>query len=287
MATYQSFFRELRSRLQPLYDADEAAAIARLFLEQAVGISYTQSLMNDVEIPPLTAQMIRESTEALVKGTPVQYVLGRTTFMGHSFRCDARALIPRPETEELVRWVLADFAPDATPAILDVGTGTGCIAISLALALPEAQVRALDISSGALALARSNAEMRSAKVRFRQGDFLLAESLFGEERFDVVVSNPPYIPQKESESLHSNVRDHEPHVALFVPDEDALVFYRRLAQWGREGLNSDGRIYCETHRDYAEEVAALFRESGFGEVVVKEDVFGAPRMVRAVREKNL
>lgn len=282
MPTYQTYFRELRSRLQPLYDTDEAAAIARMFLEQATGISYTQALARDPEIPPITGQMIAEATEVLAKGTPVQYVLGRTTFMGHSFRCDARALIPRPETEELVQWVLEDFKTESTLSILDVGTGTGCIAISLALALSQAQVTALDLSPEALSLACTNAERLGAQVQFRQGDFLKIESLFSEKSFDVIVSNPPYIPQQESKTLHRNVREHEPHMALFVPDEDALVFYRKLAQWGREGLRESGRIYCETHRDFAKETALLFREAGFGEVTIREDAFGAPRMVRAI-----
>ena len=282
MPTYQSFFRELRHRLQPLYDVHEAAAIAKLFLESATGFSYAQALMHDPEIPPVTAKMIAEATEYLATGRPVQYVLGRTGFLGRSFRCDARALIPRPETEELVQWILEDFPPESTPEILDVGTGTGCIAVSLALALPQATVAALDISPEALALARSNAEALGARVLFRQGDFLSGNTaLFPEKTFDIIVSNPPYIPQKESESLHPNVRAFEPHLALFVPDEDALIFYRKLAQSGSTLLKPGGRIYCETHRDYAEETAALFREAGFRKVAVREDVFDAPRMVTA------
>lgn len=282
MPTYQSFFRELRSRLQPMYDADEAAAIAKLFLQSTTGFSYTQALARDPGIPPVTANMIAEATEDLANGKPVQYVLGRTKFMGRSFRCDERALIPRPETEELVQWVLEDFAPESRLEILDVGTGTGCIAISLALALPEAQVTALDISPEALALARSNAEALGARLAFRQSDFLSGNAaLFPEKSFNVIVSNPPYIPRKESESLHRNVREYEPHMALFVPDEDALVFYRKLSESGGTLLKPGGRIYCETHRDYAEATAAVFQEAGFRKVDVREDLFGAPRMVRA------
>lgn len=281
MATYQDFFGDLRRRLQPLYDADEAAAIAKLFLENATGLSYTQALARNPEIPMVTAKMIDESTTQLAKGKPVQHVLGRTRFLARSFRCDARALIPRPETEELVSWVLEDFSGKTSLQILDVGTGTGCIAVSLALELAGAQVTALDISPDALALARINAEALGANVIFRQGDFLTGnKSLFSPQTFDIIVSNPPYIPQKEAETLHQNVRDYEPHGALFVPDNDALIFYRALAE-AKGLLKEDGAVYCETHRDLAEATAALFREAGFRNVEVREDLFGAPRMVRA------
>ncbi len=281
MATYGDFFGDLRARLQPLYDADEAAAIAKLFLENATGFSYTQALARNPEIPMVTAKMIDEATTQLAKGKPVQHVLGRTRFLGRSFRCDERALIPRPETEELVQWVLEDFSGNTGLQILDVGTGTGCIAVSLALELAGAQVTALDISPDALALARINAEALGANVTFRQGDFLTGnKSFFPQKSFDVIVSNPPYIPQKEAETLHQNVRDYEPHEALFVPDNDALIFYRALAK-AKGLLKEGGAIYCETHRDLAEETADLFREAGFRNAAVREDLFGAPRMVRA------
>lgn len=281
MPTYLDFFGDLRARLQPLYDAEEAAAIAKLFLENATGFSYTQALARNPEIPMVTAKMIDEATTQLAKGKPVQHVLGRTRFLGRSFRCDARALIPRPETEELVSWILEDFSGNTGLQILDVGTGTGCIAVSLALELPGAAVTALDLSPDALALARINAEALGASVIFRQGDFLSGNrELFSPQTFDVIVSNPPYIPQKEAENLHRNVRDYEPHLALFVPDKDVLIFYRALAE--AKGLLKEGSaVYCETHRDLAEETAALFWEAGFRNVEVREDIFGAPRMVRA------
>ena len=281
MSTYLDFFGDLRARLQPLYDAEEAAAIAKLFLENATGFSYTQALTRNPEIPMVTAKMINEATTQLAKGKPVQHVLGRTRFLGRSFRCDARALIPRPETEELVSWILKDFSGNTGLQILDVGTGTGCIAVSLALELPGAAVTALDLSPDALVLARINAEALGASVIFRQGDFLSGNrELFSPQTFDVIVSNPPYIPQKEAETLHRNVREYEPHLALFVPDNDALVFYRALAE-ARVLLKENGVMYCETHRDLAEETAALFWEAGFRNVEVREDIFGAPRMVRA------
>ncbi|RYD52115.1 MAG: peptide chain release factor N(5)-glutamine methyltransferase [Sphingobacteriales bacterium] len=284
MSTYQTFFQEMRSRLQPMYEADEAIAIAKLFLTSATGFSYTQALTADRPIPPVTAQMITESIEQLAGGRPVQYVLGRTTFCGHSFRCDERALIPRPETEELVQWILEETSGTDGLQILDVGTGTGCIAISLALALPTAQVTALDISPGALALARNNAESLGARMQFRQGDFLSPpETLFPEHRFDIIVSNPPYIPQQEAETMHRNVRDYEPAQALFVPDADALLFYRQLAEAGPSLLTPTGQMYCETHRDFADATADLFRTYGFREVALRNDLFGAPRMVRAAR----
>jgi release factor glutamine methyltransferase len=259
-------------------------AIAKLFLTAATGFSYTQALTADRPIPPVTARMITEGIEQLAGGRPVQYVLGRTTFCGHSFRCDERALIPRPETEELVQWVLEEASGTDGLQILDVGTGTGCIAISLALALPTAQVTALDISPGALALARSNAERLGARVQFRQGDFLSPPAtLFPEHRFDVIVSNPPYIPQQEAGTLHRNVRDYEPAQALFVPDADALLFYRQLAEVGPTLLTPAGQIYCETHRDFADATADLFRTKEFRDVTLRTDLFDAPRMVRACR----
>ena len=282
MATYKDNFRELQRLLLPLYEAGEATAIARLFLENATGLTPTQALVQDWELPPVTQALIARGMGALAAGKPVQYVLGRTEFCGRTFLIDERALIPRPETEELVAWVIKDCQERARLRILDVGTGSGCIALSLSGGLPGATVTGADLSPEALSLARENARRLGLPVTFLQINFLEEEQWEALPETDVLVSNPPYIPVAERESLEAHVRDWEPAAALFVPDGDPLLFYRALSRFGLQKLPAGGVLYCETHRDYAHATAELFRADGWAEVTLQEDLFGEPRMVKAM-----
>ncbi len=281
MATYKENFRELQRLLLPRYGAGEAAAVARLFLEGATGLTPTQALVQEQELPPVTQALIVRGIEALAAGRPVQYVLGRTEFCGRSFLIDERALIPRPETEELVAWIIADCKGRESLRILDVGTGSGCIALSLAGSLPGATVTGADLSPEALSLARENARRLHLPVTFVQTNFLENRQWDALPEPHILVSNPPYIPAAERESLEAHVRDWEPEAALFVPDGDPLLFYRALSRFGLQKMPAGGTLYCETHRDYAGAVAALFETDGWQEVTLKEDLFGQPRMVRA------
>ncbi len=282
MATYKDNFRELQRLLISRYEAGEAAAIARLFLESATGFTATQALTQEREIPPVTQSLIERGMKELAGGRPVQYVLGRTDFCGRPFLIDERALIPRPETEELVDWIIADCKERNAFSILDVGTGSGCIALSLAGGLPQATVTGLDISTEALSLARENARRLHLSATFLQTDFLDTHSWDSLPAVDILVSNPPYIPAAEGETLEAHVREWEPAAALFVPDGDPLLFYRALSGFGLQKLPPGGALYCETHRDYAAAVAELFQSDGWAEVELKEDDFGEPRMVKAV-----
>lgn len=266
----------LAARLVPLYDPREARSIA---LAAAAGISglTTTALLTDpgAELP--AAERLEAAAERLAAGEPLQYVLGEAGFCGRSFVVRPGVLIPRPETEELVAWVLRDEV--RSRRLLDVGTGSGCIAVSLALGLPGAELFAADLSDEALAVAAENARRLGARVTLRRADALhrLADAF--PERFDAIVSNPPYVPESDRAAMHPNVRDHEPGLALFVPDDDAIRFYRAIARAGRQMLTPGGRLWFEIYERAAAEIVRMLGAEGYTDTEVREDLFGKPRMV--------
>lgn len=221
----------------------------------------------------------------LAAGCPVQYVTGRTEFCDMTFHVDGSVLIPRPETEELVLWAEQCAAGFQRPRILDVCTGSGCIAIVLAAHLPQAEVTALDISHAALETARRNASMNGVRIRFIEDDALNGMPSLAGETFDIIVSNPPYIPHSEIESMHVNVTRYEPHEALFVDDADPLVFYRAIARAARTMLSEGGSLLFEVHEAWAERTAEMLRREGFGQTEVRIDLFGKPRMTCSRRRR--
>lgn len=221
----------------------------------------------------------------LAAGCPVQYVTGRTEFCDMTFHVDGSVLIPRPETEELVLWAEQCAADHRNPRILDVCTGSGCIAIVLAAHLPQAKVTALDISHAALETARRNASMNGVRIRFIEDDALNGMPSLAGETFDIIVSNPPYIPHSEIESMHVNVTRYEPHEALFVDDADPLVFYRAIARTARTMLSEGGSLLFEVHEAWAERTAEMLRGEGFGQTEVRNDLFGKPRMTCSRRRR--
>lgn len=221
----------------------------------------------------------------LAAGCPVQYVTGRTEFCDMTFHVDGSVLIPRPETEELVLWAEQCAADHRNPRILDVCTGSGCIAIVLAAHLPQAKVTALDISHAALETARRNASMNGVRIRFIDDDALNGMPSLTGETFDIIVSNPPYIPHSEIESMHVNVTRYEPHEALFVDDADPLVFYRAIARAARTMLSEGGSLLFEVHEAWAERTAEMLRREGFGQTEVRIDLFGKPRMTCSRRRR--
>jgi release factor glutamine methyltransferase len=223
--------------------------------------------------------LYRTISKQLAEGTPVQYALGHAWFMGRRYDVNNAVLIPRPETEELVQWIIAEALP--TAMIIDIGTGSGCIPISLKLALPGTSITAIDISPAALTVAQKNARSLEASIYCMELDFLTEANWHKLDTYDIIVSNPPYIPAAESNTLHPNVRDHEPGTALFVPSDDALLFYRKIARFGKTHLSPGGAIYCELHQDYAKETGKLFEEAGYKNVRLREDIHGAQRMLRA------
>lgn len=221
----------------------------------------------------------------LAAGRPVQYVTGKAEFCDMTFHVDESVLIPRPETEELVLWAEQCAAVPTHPRILDLCTGSGCIAIVLAAHLPQAEVTALDISHAAIETARRNAAMNGVSIRFIEDDVLNGIASLAGETFDIIVSNPPYIPQSEMASMHINVTRYEPHEALFVDDADPLVFYRAIARAARTMLSEGGSLLFEVHEAWAERTAEMLRGEGFGQTEVRNDLFGKPRMICSLRRR--
>lgn len=280
--TIKELSYRITNDLQPLYDLREAAAIASWYVCAKLGMErYELALRGNETLDESLMQEVRRDVERLAEGCPVQYVLGETEFYGLSFTVSPAVLIPRPETEELVQMVVQRYAGSA-PRIWDVGTGSGCIAVSLAKSLKEAKVFATDISSEALTVARGNAERNGVGVTFVCHDMFDIENLpFAEEKFDVLVSNPPYIPASDRAAMHRNVVDYEPAQALFVPDEDKLWCYKALASLARRVLAPGGTLWVETYHDYHEEMIDLFARHGFSEIRSLQDLNGRPRFLTA------
>lgn len=274
--------RTLTGILEQKYNHAEASIMAREVLCHITGLPLSALLtMHDNNILDERRQeQLNILTDNLLDGMPLQYAIGSTTFCGHTFVCDRRALIPRPETEELVKMVITSHKAQRGISILDIGTGTGCIAISLALAMPEAEISALDISSDALALAAENAKHLNAHVRFFQTDILAATTL--PDRYDIIVSNPPYIRQSEQRDMEANVLDHEPHTALFVTDADPLIFYRTIGFAGRKSLKENGMLYFEINQYLGSETASMLTSLGYDNVTLHKDINGNERMITAI-----
>ena len=289
--------KELAAALEARYGSREGALIADWVMEHLTGLRKLDRLVHKTEELSGEAQGLYERfTAELVAGRPVQYVLGESWFGGLKFYVDERVLIPRPETEELVDWVLAEVgeagaaglggggagaAGERRPVLLDVGTGSGCIAITLSRKLPEAAVYAVDVSEGALAVAKRNAGELEAAVRFWELNFLDEASWEPLPPVRWLVSNPPYIPASERKTMAGHVVDAEPALALFVPDGDALVFYRMLGRFARMRLAAGGALYAEIHEDLGEAVREVLLQQGAREVIVRKDLQGKDRMVKA------
>ena len=271
-------FLQMRQALSAVYDAREAHALALLVLDEVFGVSavdvYADKVRNFSEEEHGRLENI---LQRLCNSEPVQYVLGYADFCGLRFAVSPATLIPRPETEELVDWVVAESA-EKPCRLLDVGTGSGCIAIALAHRLPQAAVEAWDVSEDALAVARKNAESHGVDVAFTCCN-LLAEPP-AEGAFDVIVSNPPYICESEQADMEAHVLRHEPHLALFVPNDDPLRFYRALALLGKRSLIEGGSIFMEINQAYGAETAALFEAMGY-RTELRRDFFQKDRMLRA------
>jgi len=273
--------RELLARLIPLYGEREAAQIGDLVMENITGKRKIDRLLNkDVTLSPFQTDVFHQYIFGLTKNQPVQYVLHESWFCGMKFYVDQYVLIPRPETEELVEWVTTESTP-APLSILDVGTGSGCIAISLKKKLPTAIVHACDISPDALTVARRNATDLGADIDFKLMDILDSRQREHLPTLDLIVSNPPYIPLKDKTSMSPHVVDHEPHIALFVKDEDPVIFYQAIAQLGREKLSPKGALFAEIHEDLAGAVAGVFKKAGYQNIVVRQDMQGKDRMIKA------
>lgn len=274
-------YRELWRTLEPLYGNGEARAITDYVLDVCFGLSKADILCRAVE--EMTAEKTAELNKIfgrLMEGEPVQYVLGRAEFSGRWFNVRPGVLTPRPETEELCAWITADSKASGNPKVLDIGTGSGCIAITLQLDMPESKVTAWDISADALDAARENAQQLGANVNFVKQDALNAKP---EGEWDVIVSNPPYICEKEKKDMAVNVLEHEPHTALFVPDADPLLFYRAITRLAVQTLSKGGRLYFEINPIYADDTCRMMRAEGMTAVELRSDMYGKQRMAKGIK----
>ena len=306
MKTYQQLWQSLTS----LYDAGEAQAIVRTVLDVEFGMTLTDIICGKVnELSADEERKLEEIIIRLQKGEPVQYVLGEADFAGRPFHVEPGVLIPRPETAELCQWIEKDMieksivssgdssedspedssgnSPQATDdarRILDICTGSGCIAITLGLNIPNSEVTGWDISEDALRIAQGNVEMLKARnVRIEYQDALALPK--AAEAADLIVSNPPYICEKEKADMEKNVLEHEPSIALFVPDEDPLKFYRAIAEYASSALKSGGALYFELNPIYEKETREMLLKLDFKDIETKEDAFGKKRMMRAKSTK--
>ena len=273
---------EIRDALRENYPDTEALALAKMLLVEVFGFSTLELYGGkDKEISGKHRDVLDEMIRRLKKNEPIQYIIGIETFGGLTFEVNQDVLIPRPETRELVEWIAEDCQLEDPCKILDIGTGSGCIAISLAKLLGQAEVEAWDVSEEALQVARRNAERNQVDVLFRKMDVLgdVPEGML----YDVIVSNPPYIAEKEKSQMEHNVLDWEPSIALFVPDEDPLLFYRRIAQLGGSMLKKGGSLYYEINQAYGQETMEMLASMGYQSIELRKDVWGNDRMVKAKR----
>ena len=281
-------YNELWHLLAQRYDEGEAKAIARMTYEVRFGLTFSDlCLGKDTQLSADDQTELEEIAQRLSQGEPIQYVLGQTGFCGRFFIVNEAVLIPRPETEELCRWIAESEKRKVISdkcSILDIGTGSGCIAITLAAEMLGAGVTAWDISKDALEVARENAKRTGVHVSFEQVDALhLTSDILHQTSgvFDLIVSNPPYLCNKERATMETNVLEHEPHTALFVPDDDPLLFYRAIAQYGQTALKEGGWLYFEINPLYADALADMLRMMSYHDIEIKEDQFGKQRMMRA------
>jgi release factor glutamine methyltransferase len=289
--------KHIRQQLNNLYDGSESASIALLLLEHCTTFTATDIVLHrEQAMTTEQEERLEAALQRLQKAEPLQYITNKAWFYGLELYVDKNVLIPRPETEELVDWVVRDVKAsgkdvfekgttdaDATTSlkIVDVGTGSGCIALAVKKAMPKAEVWGCDVNEEALNVARRNGSSLNVRVDFQGINFLDAPQQKFLPTVDIIISNPPYIPLVQKDSLHPNVVEHEPHTALFVQDEDPLIFYKAIAHFGKKRLYQNGAIYVEVHEDLSNEAAAVFDSTGYRAVELKKDMQGKNRMLKA------
>ena len=283
MKTSSNLVRDIRryytGQLEALYGPEEANAMMMMLLEHYFGINRVKmALEPELRLSESEMLTVHFAVKDLLKNKPIQYVIGETEFCGMRFMVNENVLIPRPETEEMVEMI----ATSPQYSILDIGTGSGCIAISLAKLIPNSDVMAVDVSEKALEVARKNAEANGVNVHFVLDDILKPTTTeLIDNQFDIIVSNPPYVCESEKTEMRANVLDHEPSSALFVPDNDPLIFYRKILEFAQKALKPDGQIWFEINEKFGKETAELCREKGFNNTEIIKDFRGKERVVRA------
>ncbi len=280
MNNLKDYFLDL---LKNLYSDNEITSFLRWSISHALCIPYSQTIAyKDIKITNTQEKDIKTIAKRLQKGEPIQYIIGETEFFGLTFCVNSNVLIPRPETEEIVEWIINDtkLIQNNPIKILDIGTGSGCIAVCLAKYINKSQVTAVDVSQQAIETACENANKNKVEIKLVRDDILSKETADLNETFDIIVSNPPYIAYKEKKSMHHNVLLYEPHLALFVPDDNPLLFYKAIAQFAHHFLNQNGHLYLEINNLYADETMNLLSLFNFN-TVLKKDISGKNRMIKA------
>lgn len=285
----RTFYNKLNQSLSDLYPKSEIRIFGNLILKKITDLSLARILADkDMVLSPEQSEEADQIIERLTNYEPIHYVLGETEFFNLKFKVNPDVLIPRPETEELVEWVSDDLkfvesssdSAEQNMKILDIGTGCGCIPVALKKHHPKAQISAMDVSAEALIVAKENGVLNQTDVGFFQDDILNPKA--DERKWNIIVSNPPYIPLDEKVDIDKQVKSYEPHVALFSPTEEPLLFYHSIAKYALQHLEPDGKIYLETHKNLSRDVAMLLGEYGFKDVIIRTDMSGNERMVRAV-----
>ena len=274
--------------LTSIYDESEAKSLAWWSINDVCKISRTSFLASKEKvISEQQEASLQHILEELKTGKPIQYVLGETEFYGLPFKVNPSVLIPRPETEELVDWILieirnSDLLNDINGNILDIGTGSGCIPIAIKKFLPEFNISALDVSKGAIETAKINAELNQTEIEFIEDDILNPSQLFLlNKQYTIIISNPPYVRESEKTAMHNNVLGHEPHLALFVADEDALIFYSRIADFAKTNLVKGGMLFLEINENLAPKTIDLLEGKGLRNIKLRQDIRGKNRMIKA------
>lgn len=271
----------IKGELNSLYSKEEISSITQIILKSKFNISLIDSLNYKLNnLSDLQLNILNEIIEKLKTKEPLQYILGETFFYNMSFTVNRNVLVPRPETEELIEWII-DCERGNNISILDIGTGSGCIAITLAKNILTAKVHAWDISSEALEVAKHNAKRNDVIVDFSQNDILNMDN--HNQLFDVIVSNPPYITQSESKMMHQTVLDFEPHIALFVPDSNPLLFYEHISHFAMNHLRKGGSLYYEINQNNGEDTKSLLANMGFVNIELRHDISGNERMIKATK----
>jgi len=271
-----------QNRLTPLYDRDEINSFFYLLSEAYLDKTRLDIALNpNEELNEATKHLFQNALEQLTNEYPIQYIIGETEFMDFVFEVNQHVLIPRPETEELIRWILSREDKAKIKSILDIGTGSGCIPIILANSLTNAKVTSIDISKTALEVAKRNAVKNNVDINFLQDDILQTKVL--EENYDIIVSNPPYVRESEKTAMNNNVLKFEPEIALFVTDKDPLIFYRHIASLAIRSLKTDGILYFEINQYLGAALCKILDDLGFENIELRKDMYGADRMIRAMK----
>ena len=285
MKTIKDVFAIFKQSLVRLYGTNEIEAITLMVINEITNLSKAQiKAFPEKEIATADNGKLNNILQRLQTGEPIQYILGHTEFYGLPFKVNPSVLIPRPETEELVEWILNTVGTSqlTTSNILDIGTGSGCIAISLKKNLPRATVSAIDISTKALEKAKQNADLNNVKIDFIHADILNIKSEIEIPKSDIIVSNPPYVTQHDKTQMHTNVTDFEPHTALFVPEDDPLLFYNAIADYALNNLSTNGLLFFEINENLGKQTVELLNSKHFKNIELRKDMSGRDRMIRTI-----